>query len=200
MSKAEIAAERKDQIVRATVDCIAKYGYHNFSMQDVAKHAGVSKGIIHYYFLNKDELMMSVLQRVSRDIEQVLASDMDAIQSASKKLEVFIRVCCDVIRSTKEYYQVSMDFWTQINQKDQVREVISSHYAKFRQTCASVLEEGIKANEFRVVDTKEYASYVIAVIDGLSLQFLFDESAFNFDRLVTLSKQLILDGLQPALH
>ena len=57
MSKIDVAAERKDQIVRATVECITKYGYHNFSMQDVARTAGVSKGIIHYYFLNKDELM-----------------------------------------------------------------------------------------------------------------------------------------------
>lgn len=200
MSKAEVAAERKDQIVRATVDCIAKYGYHNFSMQDVAKHAGVSKGIIHYYFLNKDELMMSVLQRVSRDIEQVLTADMEAIPSPSKKLEVFIRVCCDVIRTTKEYYQVSMDFWTQINQKDQVREVISGHYAKFRLTCATVLQEGMKANEFRDVNAQEYSSYVIALIDGLSLQYLFDETAFDFDRMVHLAKDLILNGLQPDVH
>ncbi len=43
-------------------------------MQDVARHAGVSKGIIHYYFLNKDELMMSVLERVTCDIEALLAA------------------------------------------------------------------------------------------------------------------------------
>ena len=61
MSKADVAAERKKQIVRATVECITKFGYHNFSMQDVAKTAGVSKGIIHYYFLNKDDLMMNHL-------------------------------------------------------------------------------------------------------------------------------------------
>ena len=110
MSKADVAAERKDQIVRATVDCITKYGYHNFSMQDVARTAGVSKGIIHYYFLNKDELMMSVLDRVAGDIERVLASEMSSITDARRKLEVFIDVCFDIVRSTKEYYQVNMDF------------------------------------------------------------------------------------------
>jgi AcrR family transcriptional regulator len=71
MSKADVAAERKNQIVNATVDCITKFGYHNFSMQDVAKKAGVSKGIIHYYFLNKDDLMMSVLAKVAGDIEDI---------------------------------------------------------------------------------------------------------------------------------
>jgi AcrR family transcriptional regulator len=44
MSKADVAAERKEQIVRATAyDCISKFGYHNFSMQDVARTAGVQQ-------------------------------------------------------------------------------------------------------------------------------------------------------------
>src|SRR5258708_3449612 len=134
MSKADVAAERKDQIVRATVECITRHGYHNFSMQDVARTAGVSKGIIHYYFLNKDELMMSVLDKVASDIERVLAADMQSIDDPVRKMEIFINVCFDVVRSTKEYYQVSMDFWTQINQKKEVRQSISRHYAKFRET------------------------------------------------------------------
>ena len=70
-------------------------------MQDVAKAAGVSKGIIHYYFLNKDDLAMSVLETVVIDIERVLLSDMDAIKDPLRKLQIFIEVCSDIVRSTK---------------------------------------------------------------------------------------------------
>lgn len=196
MSKADVAAERKDQIVRATVDCITKYGYHNFSMQDVARTAGVSKGIIHYYFLNKDELMMSVLDKVAGDIEGVLATEMQSLTDARRKLEVFIDVCFDIVRSTKEYYQVNMDFWTQINQKEEVRKVIARHYAKFRESAAVIIREGVGSGVFRQVDPKEYASYVIAVIDGLSLQWLFDESTFDYDSIVKKAGKLLVDGLK----
>ena len=198
MSKADVAAERKDQIVRATVDCITRYGYHNFSMQDVARTAGVSKGIIHYYFLNKDELMMSVLDKVAGDIERVIASEMESITNPKRKLEVFIDVCFDVVRSTKEYYQVNMDFWTQINQKEEVRKVIALHYRKFRESCALIIEEGISSGEFRAVEPREYASYVVAVIDGLSLQWLFDEQIFDYDTIVKKAGRQLLDGLQKA--
>ena len=197
MTKADVAAERKDQIVRATVDCIAKYGYHNFSMQDVAKMAGVSKGIIHYYFLNKDDLMMSVLDKVASDIERVLHADMDSSDHPKKKLEIFIEICLDVVRSTKEYYQVNMDFWTQINQKEDVRQVIARHYVKFRQTCSRVLREGIAQGVFRRVDPHEYSSYIISVIDGISLQWLFDEKVFNYDKMSKQVSQLIMNGLVP---
>src|SRR5690606_34298068 len=139
---------------------------------------------------NKDELMMSVLEKVSGDIEQFLAEDMRSIEDPIKKLEIFVNVCCEVVRSTKEYYQVSMDFWTQINQKDAVREIISKHYQKIRETCALVIKEGIESGKFRKVDPNEYASYVIAVIDGISLQWLFDDSIFSYDNLVKMSAGL----------
>ena len=195
MSKADVAAERKDQIVRATVDCITKHGYHNFSMQDVARTAGVSKGIIHYYFLNKDELMMSVLDKVAGDIEKVLASEMESINDPRRKFEVFLEVCFDIVRSTKEYYQVNMDFWTQINQKDEVRRVIARHYAKFRDSAVTVIRDGINAGIFRPIDPLEYASYVVAVIDGLSLQWLFDENIFDYDNITKKATTLLLEGL-----
>jgi TetR/AcrR family fatty acid metabolism transcriptional regulator len=197
MSKADVAAERKDQIVRATVECITKNGYSNFSMQDVARTAGVSKGIIHYYFLNKEELMMSVLEKVAGDIEGVLQSDMASIKDARRKLEIFVEVCFDVVRSTREYYQVQMDFWTQINHKEEVRQAIAKHYVKFRETCAAVIREGMQQGVFKTVDPLNYSSFIIAVIDGLSLQWLFDEKVFDYDTIVKKAANLILDGLKP---
>ena len=195
MSKLDVAVERKDQIVRATVDCITKHGYHNFSMQDVARTAGVSKGIIHYYFLNKDDLMMSVLDRVAGDIESFLAKDMMDITDPVKKMEIFIAVTFDVVRNTKEYYQVNMDFWTQINQKKEVRQVISRHYAKFREGCSKVIREGIQAGQFKKVDPDFYASYVVGVIDGLSLQWLFDETVFDHEEALKTVSGLIMNNL-----
>ena len=195
MTKPDVASERKNQIVRATVECITRYGYHNFSMQDVARAAGVSKGIIHYYFLNKDDLMMSVLERVVSDIEHVLHSDINAIKDPVKKLEIFIEVCFDVVRSTKEYYQVNMDFWTQINQKEAVRQVIAKHYVKFRKTCSDVLEEGIKGGVFKNVNPQEYSSFIIATIDGISLQWLFDKEVFDYEKVIKQVSSWIIKGI-----
>lgn len=195
MSKLDVATERKDQIVRATVECITKYGYHNFSMQDVARTAGVSKGIIHYYFLNKDELMISVLEKVSGDIERVLEADMESISDPEEKLRSFVGIGFDVIHNTKEYYQVSMDFWTQINQKQEVRSIISNHYKKFRDTGTAVIKEGIKKDLFKKVDPVEYVSYIIAIIDGISLQWLFDDSVFDYDNIVKMTTNEIINSI-----
>ena len=196
MMKVDVASERKNQIVTATVECIARFGYHNFSMQDVAKSAGVSKGIIHYYFLNKDDLMLSVLERVVEGIEDVLESNLKAAKDPKEKLKIFIELCADIVKNTKEYYQVSMDFWTQINQKPEVRAIIARHYKNFRVTCKGIIEEGVKEGVFKDLDASAYSLFVVASIDGMSLQWLFDQEACHYDKLVQKSCSWLIENLE----
>ena len=77
----------------------------------------------------------------------------------------------------------------------EVRQVISRHYAKFRDTCAAVISEGVETGAFKSVNPHVYASFVVSVIDGISLQWLFDENVFNYDEMIKTAKGLILEGL-----
>ena len=122
MNRNDLASERKQQIIKATIECITRYGYSNFSMQDVARVADVSKGIIHYYFLNKEDLMMTVLDNVSLEIETLLISS-ESAQDVEVRLSNVIWMCANVVQNKREYYRINMDFWTQIDQKEKVREV-----------------------------------------------------------------------------
>ena len=196
MARTKGSSQRREQIIKATVDCIIMHGYHNFSMQDVATTAGVSKGIIHYYFLNKDDLMMAILDRSAVDIESMLIEKMSAVSDPIGKLEAFIAVCFDVLRTKKEYYQVNMDFWTQINQKEAVRRVVARHYEKFRSAAADVISSGVAQGVFRDLDARMYASYIVAAVDGFSLQFLFDPAVFDYDRTAKSIAEIIVAGLR----
>lgn len=191
MSKADLAAERKSQIINATIDCIARYGYNNFSMQDVARIADVSKGIIHYYFLNKEDLMMAVLERVAGDIESLLAGISEKTQDPSEQLRQMIRVCFDIVRQKREYYCINMDFWTQINQKEKVRLAVAKHYMKFRGTTAAIVQAGVDSGVFKPIDSAHAASVIIAIVDGISLQWLFEESSFPYDDLIKTSEEIV---------
>lgn len=196
MSKADLAAERKSQIINATIDCIARYGYNNFSMQDVARIADVSKGIIHYYFLNKEDLMMAVLDRVAGDIESLLAGITERTQDPAEQLRQLIHVCFDIVRQKREYYCINMDFWTQINQKEKVRLAVANHYAKFRGTTASIIQAGVDSGVFKPIDSTHAASVIIAIVDGVSLQWLFEEASYPYDDLIKTSEEIVFRFLQ----
>jgi AcrR family transcriptional regulator len=183
MTKTDLAGERKTQIIRATIECIARYGYNNFSMQDVARIADVSKGIIHYYFLNKEDLMMAVLDRVAGDIEGMLASVSEKTGNPVDAIKMLVSICFGIVKEKREYYCINMDFWTQINQKEKVRQAIAKHYSTFRVAAANLIQSGIDAGTFKVANASHAASIIIAMVDGISLQWLFDENTIELDQI-----------------
>jgi AcrR family transcriptional regulator len=58
---------RKEELVGAAVEAVRLAG-PDFSVDDVARSAGVSKTVIYRYFSDKDELINAVLERISSAI------------------------------------------------------------------------------------------------------------------------------------
>jgi hypothetical protein len=108
-----------------------------------------------------------------------------------------MRLCFGVVREKREYYCINMDFWTQINQKDKVRQAVAKHYSKFRLATAAVVQQGIDSGHFKPQDSNHTAAMIIALIDGLSLQWLFDETIFVYDDVIKSSESLVMSYLLP---
>ncbi len=52
---------REEDLIAAALETFSKHGYKNSSLDDVAKKAGVTKGVIYYYFKDKEELLVKAL-------------------------------------------------------------------------------------------------------------------------------------------
>src|SRR4051812_49948201 len=55
---------RREDLVGAAVEAVRRTG-PDFTVDDVARSAGVSKTVIYRYFSDKDELVDAVLERIS---------------------------------------------------------------------------------------------------------------------------------------
>ncbi len=195
MNKTELASERKNQIILATIECMSRFGYHNFSMQDVARVADVSKGIIHYYFMNKEDLMMTVLNKVSGDIEELLLST-ESSSDPVTRLSNAIWLCSSIVQTKREYYKINMDFWTQIDQKENVKKQIAFHYDKFRKVLGNIIQQGMTLGVFRAGNPEQYACVILAMIDGIALQWLFDETIFHYDEIIKNCESAVMSFLK----
>ncbi|PEI81475.1 TetR/AcrR family transcriptional regulator [Bacillus toyonensis] len=56
-----IEKARRAQIVECAIDTLAEVGYAQASLGQIAKRAKISKGVISYYFTNKEELLEQVI-------------------------------------------------------------------------------------------------------------------------------------------
>lgn len=58
------SADTHDVLMEATYRTLAQSGYEGLTMRAVAERAGKSRGLLHYHFEDKDDLVYSLLDRL----------------------------------------------------------------------------------------------------------------------------------------
>jgi len=63
-------AQRREQLIKATIRCIARKGLSGTTMADVTSAAGLSLGIVNLHFKSKDKLLVETLRYVAEEYQQ----------------------------------------------------------------------------------------------------------------------------------
>src|SRR3954471_6981561 len=64
MARDAIKEIRREQLVVATIDCIARKGFSELTLAEVAETAKLSTGIVNFYFKSKDALLLATLEHM----------------------------------------------------------------------------------------------------------------------------------------
>ncbi len=74
--------KRRDQLVECAIDAIVEAGYPRASVAEVARRAGVSKGVVSYHFPAKDDLIQAVIDDVIAEMARYLEPRLRAADPA----------------------------------------------------------------------------------------------------------------------
>ena len=171
---------RREQIVRATIRCLAREGYTRLTMKKVAREAGVSQGILHYYFADKRAMLAATLEAVTRDLDRrVAAAQSRTGRDSRARLRALVRACLEVAVSRPEFWVVFVEFWGEMLHDRRLRDLNTAVYSRTRRLIGRLIAEGVRAGRFRPVDPRRASAVVLGLIDGLSLQLTFDPEAFG---------------------
>jgi AcrR family transcriptional regulator len=171
---------RREQIVRATIRCLAREGYTRLTMKKVAREAGVSQGILHYYFTDKRAMLAATLEAVTRDLDRrVAAAQSRTGRDSRARLRALVRACLEVAVSRPEFWVVFVELWGEMLHDRRLRDINTAVYSRTRRLIGRLIAEGVRAGRFRAVDPRRASAVVLGLIDGLSLQLTFDPEAFG---------------------
>ncbi|HQP50114.1 MAG TPA: helix-turn-helix domain-containing protein, partial [Spirochaetota bacterium] len=79
--------KRKLQIGTAAYEVIALKGYNNFTIDDIANHAGLSKGGVLHYFKSKEEILIYLLEQISMIIEKNIKRRAEKYRTPERKMK-----------------------------------------------------------------------------------------------------------------
>ncbi|HMW34856.1 MAG TPA: TetR/AcrR family transcriptional regulator [bacterium] len=187
--------EKRKALIKVTYKLIAEHGFTNITLQDVADRADVSKGIILYYFENKEALFEAVLEWLVKRIELHIRAEVSRAEDPISKIKAFNDATFLGIKENREFYLVYLDFLAQSSHTERLRNVNLAFYNQCSQVQSQILRDGIEKGIFREVNTSEYCIISRALIDGLCIRWLFDTpERFTFYKQTALN--ITLDYLK----
>lgn len=178
--KIGVAPVRREQIVRATMRCLARDGYTRLTMKKVSREAGVSQGILHYYFADKRAILVAALQTVVADLDRrVAAAQARGGRDPRARLRALVRTALDAAVHDREMWIVCVEFWGEMVHDARLRTINAALYARMRRLIGALVEQGIRAGRYRRLDASRAAAVILGLLDGVSLQLTFDPRAFG---------------------
>ena len=88
--------ERRRALVDATMTAIAEQGFSNLTLARIAGLAGLTAGIVNFYFTSKEALLLETLKSVAEEFEQTVYAAMDAAPgSPAEQLQAIVFASLD---------------------------------------------------------------------------------------------------------
>ncbi len=170
MAKHESEETRKEQILTASAKCFARYGYHDTSVDLIAKEAKLSKGAIYWYYKSKEEVLLGLTTwRYSQNVEY-----MEALAAKVKNFKEFVDTMVDATAQFLATVTYELRTIHELNalatENAELRRILVESDHKMHKIFVTVLKRFAKAGELRKnIKAEESAMYMRVVVDGFGL-------------------------------
>lgn len=97
--------EKRKEIIDAAIKAFAKKGYQYATIEEIAKEAGVAKGLVHVYFENKLDLLLSVILLFAQTVNQLNQEKLSRLQDPVDRLHAVFSTFQELLsQSQKNLY------------------------------------------------------------------------------------------------
>ena len=191
-NKKDLINMRRAQLTRAAYKVVGEKGYSDFTIKDIAEEAGLSTGLVHYYFKNKEELLFVLLKEMNSNLKGQLNKSLKVLAEPQEKLMAFCDEAFDLLNKEKAYFNVIIDFWAQINRNERIRQANVKLFQSYREEIVAILKEGVTKGVFMVTDVHLISVVIISLIQGTIIQYVIDHGAFDYREYTGRIKAQIL--------
>jgi AcrR family transcriptional regulator len=173
-------AERREQIIQTATDVFATEGFEGTALKRVAELVGVKEATLFHYFRGKQELLTAVLAERDRRSLAATMGEGDGLPLMVRSAE----------RNRHEPGLTTLYAVASATANDPGHDshgYFKDRYAELVQVLAADIERRQSTGEARSdVPARDLARLVVAVSDGLQLQWLYDKEVNMAEGLAQL--------------
>jgi len=113
-----IREEKKTLIMDVALELFAKEGFHSTTISHIAKHAGISKGLMYNYFESKEALLSAILKRSIIEIYKHFDINKDGYLT-EEEFEFFVRRVFQILNEKKAFWRLLVQILMQKEVRDE---------------------------------------------------------------------------------
>ena len=115
MGRKPVRDERRKQILEAVHACLLEKPFHKTSIKDIAQKAGLNHGALHYYFNNKEDLLLEYIDYSQNKFTKMFSEQYKTeIQKPTINIETFHKKRQLVLQEmsfNEEYARTFTEIW-----------------------------------------------------------------------------------------
>ncbi len=160
--------ERRHQIVEGLITVMAKRGYESASISEIAKAAGLTSGLVHYHFKNKQEILLALLDELAKRHLEALATRLaEADDRPEDQLAAFID---RHLALGKDADPDALACWVLLSaeavRQEEVRQALECVFKHLAAELIQIINRGIEKGVFKCGSVEGAASALISTIQG----------------------------------
>jgi AcrR family transcriptional regulator len=180
----ELSGEKAQRIVEAMRASVAARGIAGSTFEHVSREAGVSRGLLHYYFGTKERLLVEVVRRDSEVRVARLDEPLAGAKTVDDVLDVLVSNLLDLIENEPGFFDLIFEVFTAGRRNPEIQREVAELFNRSRDHVAEILRakerEGVLALRF---DAEAIVAYLFGIADGIALQVLTDPDR-GFDAVI----------------
>lgn len=167
-------ADRAERIVQAMRDSVAEVGIAGSTFERVAARAGVSRGLLHYYFGTKERLLVEVIRRDTQARIAAIGEGLAAARTVDEAIASFFAVFTSTAEGQGYAYMVS-EIFVASRSNPEIKAALAALYADARSAFADILQAKEREGVLRLrFDAESVLTHLFSAGDGAIIQRIVD--------------------------
>ena len=194
---AEDKSQRRDEIMAAAKEVFARKGFHDTTIADIAKQAGLAYGSIYWYFDSKDELFHALMAVEEGALRSHIAAAVGARQDGDGEapFRTAVQATFEFVESDKA--TVKLLFRDAYALGDGFEKHLGGIYERFIDDIESVIVIAQQRGEMVAAPPRMVAYTLAALIGQLAHRRLSTDDGVTAAEVADFVVTLVLNGLRP---
>jgi len=178
----EVNTTKAREIVEAAYQTLLEDGFSGASIRKIASRAGTSKYMIHYYFEDKDTLLIEVVKKVVRDINITIDGIFRRYPTNKERIEKGIRDYWEGFKKDPGHLAILQESVIYGRRIPEINERILVFYRGVVDKLAEdIAADPSNEKELSREESRALVIHLFATLDGLAIQYMRDPQLIDYD-------------------